>query len=300
MEGRRLTLAVAPAQAGKTVDTLLRRELGLSGTGVKHAKTRPDGILLNGIPVRTSERAGEGQTLSVFIGDLEESGLVPAEGPLAVVHEDEDLLVVNKAAGMAVHPGPGHFDDTLGNIITAYYKKQGLKAGFHPVSRLDRGTSGLLMVAKHAYAQERMKARLHTDDFRRWYLAVCEGVPPAPKGRVEAPIGRADGSVLKREVRPDGQAACTEYEVLAVYGGRALVRAELKTGRTHQIRVHMAHLGCPLTGDFLYGVEDRRLIARTALHSAGLVLCHPVTGARLRFTAPLPGDMAALLDLSAR
>ena len=140
-----------------------------------------------------------------------------------------------------------------------------------------------------------MKNQLHTGAFRRHYLAVCEGIPHPTEGIVDAPIGMVDGSLMQREIRPDGQAARTHYRVLSTHGSRALVELELETGRTHQIRVHMAHIGHPLTGDFLYGTEDKSLIARPALHSWQVEITHPITGKNLTFTAPLPEDIQVLL-----
>ena len=322
MSARYLTLKITPELAGLEVNTLLRRTLGLSGTVLRRVKWLEDGITLDGVRVNVRVRAGEGQTLSVRLTSPGQSPL-QAEGPLDIAYEDPDLIVLNKAPGVLVHPGHGHFDDTLGNFLMWHYRQTGDESGFHPVHRLDKGTSGLLVVAKHAHAQEKLKNQLHTGDFRRVYLAVCDGVPPAPSGTVDAPIGPADGSLTAREVRPDvfslahtgasalagpvegfltarqvrpdGKAARTHYKVLQTCGPRSLVELELDTGRTHQIRVHMAHLGCPLTGDFLYGTENRALISRPALHSARLELAHPITGERLAFAVPLPADMAALI-----
>ena len=265
---RRLSLTVSAGQAGETVDTLLRRSLGLSGTVIRRVKWLEDGILLDGVRVHTNRRAAEGQVLSVRVADGSlRSGMVPVPGPLDIVYEDQDLLVVNKAPGVPCHP----------------------------VHRLDRGTSGLLVVAKHPHAQEGLKGQLHTPQFRRWYLAVCQGAPEPAAGVIDAPIGPAPGSLMERRVDPAGQRARTHYRVLGTGSGRALVELELDTGRTHQIRVHMAHLGCPLTGDFLYGVEDPELIPRPALHSARLALRHPVTGEDMAWSLPLPEDMARLL-----
>ncbi len=296
MSARYLTLTVAPELAGAEVNTLLRRTLGLSGTVLRRIKWLEDGITLDGVRVNVRVRVREGQTLAVRLTDPRPaSGVVPAPGPLDIVYEDGDLIVLNKAPGVLVHPGHGHFDDTLGNFLMYHYKECGDESDFHPVHRLDKGTSGLLAVAKHPHAQEKLKRQLHTGDFRRVYLAVCDGAPPAPAGVIDAPIGPVEGSLLQRQVRPDGRPARTHYRVLRPCGPRALVQLELDTGRTHQIRVHMAHLGCPLTGDFLYGAEDRALIPRPALHSARLELAHPITGERLRFAAPLPADLAALI-----
>ena len=292
---RRLTLTVAPDQAGRKVDDLLRGPLGLSGTAVKRAKRLEDGILLDGVRAAAGDRVQAGQVLSVVVGDTELSGtILPAPGPLDIVYRDQDVLVLNKAPGVAVHPGPGHHADTIGNFLMDYYRKEGILADFHPVHRLDRGTSGLLLVALHGHAQEVLKELLHTPSFRRVYLAVCEGVPEPLSGVIDAPIGRLEGSALARTVRPDGQRAVTRYQTLGTGHGRALVRLEREPGRTHQIRVHMAHIGHPLTGDFLYGTEDPALIPRPALHAAELAFNHPITGRPMAFTAPLPQDMTVL------
>ena len=170
-----------------------------------------------------------------------------------------------------------------------------MAADVHLVHRLDRGTSGLMVAARHPHAQERLKLQLHTPAFRRIYLAVCDGIPDPAAGVIDAPIGRAPDSLVARRVDPAGQRAVTAYRTLKTANGRALVELELDTGRTHQIRVHMAHIGCPLTGDFLYGTEDKALISRPALHSARLILRHPVTEAPMAWDSPLPPDMAALI-----
>ena len=292
---RRLNLTVTSDQTGWKVDALLRGPLGLLGTVIRRVKWLEDGILLDGVRVTVGDRVQAGQVLSVVVGDTQVSGaIVPAPGPLDIVYQDQDVLVLNKAPGVAVHPGPGHHSDTIGNFLMDYYRKQGILADFHPVHRLDRGTSGLLLVALHGHAQEVLKEQLHSPAFRRVYLAVCEGVPEPPSGVIDAPIGRLEGSVLARTVRPDGQRAVTRYQTLGTGHGRALVRLELETGRTHQIRVHMAHIGHPLTGDFLYGTEDPALIPRPALHAAELAFNHPITGRPMAFTAPLPQDMTVL------
>ena len=293
---RRLELRVTEAMAGEKIDTLLRRELHLSGTVIRRIKWLEDGILLDGVRAITGQRASAGQLLSVRVADPDHKGIMlPTPGPLDIVYEDGDLLVLNKAPGVTVHPGPGHYADTLCNFIAYYYQQRGITADVHPVQRLDRGTSGLMVVAKHPHAQERLKRQLHTPDFRRGYLAVCDGAPEPAEGVIDAPIGRAPDSLVARRVDPAGQRALTRYRTLRTGQGRALVALELDTGRTHQIRVHMAHIGCPLTGDFLYGTEDHSLIARPALHSARLSLLHPVTGERMAWELPLPEDMARLI-----
>lgn len=293
---RRLELTITPDLAGVKVDTLLRKRLHLSGTVIRRIKWLEDGILVDGVRVHTDFRPEAGQVLSVRLSDPDRrSGIVPAPGPLDIVYEDDDVIVLNKAPGVSVHPGPGHYDDTLGNFLIDYYEKTGQEADFHPVHRLDRGTSGLIVTAKHPHAQEVLKNQLHTEQFRRVYLAVCEGIPDPPAGVVDAPLGPKPGSLMEQMVRSDGKSARTRYQVLEAGHGRALLRLELDTGRTHQIRVHMAHIGCPLTGDFLYGTEDKALIPRPSLHSAELSFHHPITKTALEFRCPLPEDMARLL-----
>ena len=293
---RRLEWAVTEAQTGQNIHTLLRQSLGLSGTVIKRIKWLEDGILLDGVRAITSQRVRAGQLLSVRVSDPDgPNPMVPTPGPLDIVYEDDDLLVLNKAPGLLVHPGPGHYADTICNFLAYYYQQTGSSAQVHPVQRLDKGTSGLMVVAKHPHAQEKLKGQLHTPQFRRIYLAVCEGIPRSMAGMVDAPIGRVPGSLMARQVDRAGQPARTHYQVICSAGGRSLVKLALETGRTHQIRVHMAHLGCPLTGDFLYGREDQNLIPRPALHSWKLHLSHPIYDTPLHFTQPLPPDMMALL-----
>jgi len=288
---RRLEWKIGPEQEGVRVDTLLRKHLHLSGTVIRRMKWLEDGILVDGLRVNTRFIPRAGQTLSVRLSDPERaSGIPPVPGPLEIVYEDPDLVVLNKAPGVPVHQGPGHYGDTVGNFLLYHYDQEGEGADFHPVHRLDRGTSGLLVVAKHPHAQERLKSQLHTGDFRRTYLAVCEGRPDPPAGRIDLPLGPKPGSLIEQTVRPDGKPAATHYRTLQSAEKFSLLRLELETGRTHQIRVHLAALGHPLAGDFLYGRECPE-IGRPALHSADLSLLHPITGERLEFSLPLPVDM---------
>lgn len=294
---RRLEFVVTRDCEGVRVDTLLRSRLHLSGTVIKRVKWLEDGILVDGARVNTRFIPRVGQTLSVRLSDpVRRSGVVPAAGDVDMVYEDEDLVVVNKAAGVSVHPGPGHYDDTLGNFLVHHFIQTGQQADFHPVHRLDRGTSGLLVCAKHAHAQERLKLQLHTPDFVRTYLAVCEGVPKPGAGIIDAPIGPAPGSLMAQQVRADGKPARTRYEVLKTVNDRSLVRLVLDTGRTHQIRVHMAHIGHPLVGDFLYGTEQPELIGRTALHACRLRFRHPITEQSMAFEKNMPSDMTFLVE----
>ena len=293
---RRLELPIGPELAGIKVDTLLKRRLGLSGTVVRRIKWLEDGILVDGRRVNTRYVPKVGEVLSVRLSDPERrSGIVPAPGPLDIVYEDQDLLVLNKAPGIPVHPGPGHFNDTIGNFLLSYYDFRGETGDFHPVHRLDRGTSGLLVVARHPHAQEVLKQQLHTAEFQRTYLAICVGTPLQHNGTIDAPLGPKNGSLVEQMVRPDGKPAQTHYEILQQAGPYTLLRLTLETGRTHQIRVHMAYMGHPLAGDFLYGRELPGILERPALHSANVSFLHPITKKRLEFSLPLPQDMMQLL-----
>ena len=213
---------------------------------------------------------------------------------LDIPYEDKYLLVINKRAPLAVIPSslaPG--EPTLANGL-AHYLGPGFS--FHPVNRLDRGTTGLMVAAKNSWVHDRLRRQLHGGTFSRGYLAVCVGAPEPAAGSVELPIGRAPGSAIRRRVDPAGQPARTDYRLAERRGALSLVELTPRTGRTHQIRVHMAALGCPLAGDWLYGTEDRALIGRPALHAGRLELEHPLTGRPLAFTAPLPADMKKLLE----
>lgn len=297
MNERRLTVSITDEYTGLSVHHLLRYKLKLSGTLLRRLKWLEDGILLDGKRVTTRVVVQEGQTLSVRLSDpTVKSGIPPVELPLDIVYEDRDIAIVNKAPNMPSHPGPGHWQDSLGNALMAHWEKTDPYADFHPVHRLDKGTSGLMVTAKHPFAQDQLRESLHTGSFQREYLALCEGVLPNQTGTVDAPIGRAPDSIIERQVNGlDAQRAVTHYKVLGTDGARSLVSLTLETGRTHQIRVHMAWLGHPLTGDFLYGTEIDA-IRRPALHSSKLTLIHPVAGETLTFFQPLPRDMGTFLD----
>ena len=293
MQEKRLAVTVPQRLDGAMVKDVARSCLSLSSTRLKKAKRVPGGILLNGRPVTVVERVREGDALSILIEEAGacSAGVTPVAGELDVRYADEHLLVLNKPAGMPIHPSPGHADDTLANRVVARCHEV-----FRPVNRLDAGTSGLLVAARNAHVHARLSQALHTPDFERRYLAVTVGNWDRAQGTIDAPIARVPGSAIQRCVDPNGQRAVTHFRVLANRGSFSLVELLLETGRTHQIRVHMAYLGHPLVGDFLYGTEDRRLIARPALHAWRLRFLHPMTGEEMRFSCALPEDMRALLD----
>ena len=293
---RILTHTVLPEEDGRMVKGILRGSLQLSYTLLKSLKWRENAILLNGQNVHVNAIVRAGDVVSVALSERTPREDLYRENAAApnIVYEDEDLLVLNKPAGVAMHPKA---DDatapSLAAMLTGYLGEGSVP---HFVSRLDKGTSGLLIAAKSGYIHDRLRRALHSSELRREYRAVAVGQVTPPRGVIDAPIGRADGSIIRRCVREDGLVSRTEYEVLQTTERFTLLRLRPETGRTHQLRVHMAYLGHPLAGDWLYGTEDKNLIARPALHSYELWFTQPITGQELHFTAPIPQDMQQLLE----
>ena len=286
---------IAPEEDGATVRHILRAKLHFSSHAISRLTRVENGILVNGRHARTTFLLHAGDVLQVDSGDhrVPKVEVVPGNWPLPVVYEDGPLLVVNQPAGMTAHAS--NFLPDTPTVAGALAWERGTDFVFHSVNRLDKGTTGLMVVAKSGYIHDRLRRALHSRHFYREYRAVCVGCPDPLRGTIDAPIGRDEASVIARTVRPDGQEAVSHYEVLSQKEGLSLLRLIPETGRTHQLRVHMAHIGCPLAGDWLYGTEDKDLIPRPALHSCALTLTHPVTGEELHLTAPLPEDMHKLI-----
>ncbi len=292
---RERSIQVDSAASGRTVLSLLRREHACSDAHISRLKRREAGIRLNGARCYVTARVSTGDVLTIEIGDLPDGHIVPMAFPLRVEFEDEDLLVIDKPAGIAVHQSTRDPEElTLENAVCHYL---GGNISPHPVSRLDRGTSGLMAFAKSGYVHERLRRQMHTEAYRRTYLGIAVGRVAPSSGTIELPIGMAEGSTYQRAIRLDGQSARTLYETLAVNEEFTLLRLVPQTGRTHQLRLHLSAIGYPLAGDWLYGAESRALIARPALHSYELALTHPITGEALQFTSTLPEDMRRLIDL---
>ena len=288
---RELRCAVPATLNGHRLETVLTGVLRLSRHRITSLKFS-GGIRLDGQPAHTGVTVRAGQTVAVRLEDAK-AALVPWPLPLRMAYRDDDLLIVDKPAPLPAIHSARQDEKTLENAVYAYLGCP-QRFSYRPVSRLDKGTSGLMPVALNAHMHDRMQRLLHTPGYVREYLAVVEGAPPAPEGVCDAPIGHDAG--VRRCVSPDGKPAVTHYRVLRQGNGRSLLRLRLETGRTHQIRVHMLSLGCPVAGDYLYGSPLPELNGRFALHSAYLSFRHPLTGESLTLESPLPEALAALLS----
>ena len=251
-------------------------------------------IFLNNTITYTKHLVAPDDTIVVNI-DFEEnnSNIVPANMSLSIIYEDEYLLVVNKPAGIAVHPSILHYSDSLSNGVKFYFDKIGLKKKIRIVNRLDRNTSGIVIFAKNEYIQESLIRQMQSKEFKKEYLAIVEGILQEKSGTLNFPIARKDGSIIERCVKQDGEKAITHYNVLKNCNKLSLIHIVLETGRTHQIRVHFSHIGHPILGDTLYG-NTSNLISRQALHSFKVSFIHPISQEKLSLEAPIPDDMKIL------
>ena len=284
---RVLTYEITAEQAGTKIGDFLRRA-GYSRHVIIHLKKTENGILLNGEWAYVGQFLKEGDHLEIRIIESESSEqIVPAELPLDIVYEDEDLLIINKPADMPIHPSINNYDNTLANALMWYYQQKGETFVYRCINRLDRDTTGLLIVAKNMLSGGILSDMSKKREIHREYLAIAEGEVPQ-EGVIDAPIARKEESVIERCVDFEkGDRAVTHYWRLDYRNGYSLVRLKLETGRTHQIRVHMKYIGYPLTGDYLYN-PDYRILDHQALHSWKLVFRHPVTGAQMQFKADPP------------
>lgn len=303
--------------AGKTVEQFLLSR-GYSRRLIIDLKKTPEGLTIGGCHVYVTHRLETGDCLIAELpADVSPESIVPTAMNLEIPYEDDHILIVNKAANTPIHPSQGNYSNTLANGVAWYFQQKGEPFVYRVINRLDRDTTGLLILAKHALSACILSDMIRNHQIRRTYLAAVSGdmrhlFPPYVKnapaglsytdirnysGTVTAPITRTDGSTIERNVNFDsGEYACTHFSVLSYRQDTAtsLVKLFLETGRTHQIRVHMKYLGYPLPGDFLYN-PDYRLIHRQSLHSWMLEFTHPITKEPLAFTAAVPDDMSVLI-----
>lgn len=286
---RKLQYAIPNEYSSKRVLDFLKH-LGFSHRLITKLKQAPDGILLNGEHIRTIDPMSEGDVLEINLPtDKKESISIPVEMPLDIIYEDDDILVLNKPAMLAVHESHNHLGDTLSNAVAFHLKKEGKPSVFRAVGRLDKGTSGLMVCALNRYAASRLSGKI-----KKQYLAIATGIYEG-EGTIDAPIYRPDPILTVRTVDERGERAITHWKALKNDGKNTLLRVKLETGRTHQIRVHFASLGTPLVGDTMYGTPDER-ICHQALHCCECRFIHPVKNEEMHFFCDMPDDMKKIIE----
>lgn len=274
----------------QTINQILQNKLNISSR-LLYKLVKSNKILLNGKTCDTRSIANSGNILTIsFEYEEDNTNIVPTKMDLEIVYEDEWLLIVNKPAGIAIHPSILHYSDSLCNGIRFYFDSINLKKKIRPVNRLDLNTSGLVIFAKCEYIQECLISQMKDNTFKKEYLSLCEGILDKKCSTISLPIARKENSIIERCISADGQPSITHYEVLNEFNNYSLIKCTLETGRTHQIRVHMSAIGHSLIGDSLYGsISD--LIDRQALHCYRLCFLHPIDKKLMDFYGELPLDI---------
>ena len=292
---RNIDYIIDEDSAGLRVEQFLRRKR-YSGQNLSEIKRMPKSILVNGVHYYMRQELSKGDHLQVRICETQNSEKIPpTKLPLDIIYEDEDLLVLNKPAGMPIHPSLNNYTNSIANALAYYFQSQGKPFIFRCCNRLDRDTSGLTIVSKHLVSGSILSDMTKYREVHREYLAIARGSVTPSEGTIQAPLGRKEGTIIERTVDWEhGEDAVTHYKVVKEANGHSLVSLRLETGRTHQIRIHMKYLGFPLIGDYLYN-PDMEHMTRQALHSHHMEFAHPITGEWMSFTAPLPADMANVL-----
>lgn len=293
---RNIDYIIDEDSAGLRVEQFLRRKR-YSGQNLSEIKRMPKSILVNGVHYYMRQELSTGDHLQVRICETKNSEKIPpTKLPLDIIYEDEDLLVLNKPAGMPIHPSLNNYTNSIANALAYYFQSQGKPFIFRCCNRLDRDTSGLTMVSKHLVSGSILSDMTKYREVHREYLAIARGSVTPSEGTIQAPLGRKEGTIIERTVDWEhGEDAVTHYKVVKEANGHSLVSLRLETGRTHQIRIHMKYLGYPLIGDYLYN-PDMEYMTRQALHSHHMEFTHPITGEHMSFTAPLPEDMARVMQ----
>lgn len=268
------------------LSSFLREEMKMSAGLVNRLKWQ-EKIFVNSIPVHTDFAVKAGDVITVPL-DEEEPDYPPQDGPLTILYEDEHLMAVDKPAGMLIHPSRSRFDGTLANYVLGYYQKTGQKCAFHPVTRLDRDTFGIVLLSKNSHIHALMQA----SDVEKIYHALVLGLWEPDTGTIDAPIARKPLPSLLREIRPDGKPSVTEYRVLERHRGYTKLALRPVTGRTHQLRLHCAYMGHPILGDPQYGNEESAFgLPHQMLCAKSLQFRHPITGAELLLESRMDADL---------
>ena len=290
-----MRLAYVNSSKYSNVKEVLKAEFSMSDRLLLKLK-KLDKIYLNGNVTSVNHPVLENNLIECYL-DYEEdnSNIIPTEMPLNIIYEDEAYIVVNKPAGIPVHPSMDHYTDSLSNGITFYFNQIGLKKKIRPVNRLDKDTSGIVIFAKNEYIQECLVRQMKSKEFIKKYIAVVNGNLDNLEGTINAPIARKEGSIIERCVSETGDIAITHYKVLKRKPNFDIVECILETGRTHQIRVHFAYLGHSLLGDTLYGTSSN-LINRQALHAYEVEFTHPLSKKKVKYIATVPEDLNKLME----
>ena len=286
---------VGEDEAGRTVQEILTGPMGISRRMIQRL-TRARALRHNRKPAWLAAKVKAGDVVAARVAAGEKSGLAPVAMELAILHEDVEVLVADKPPFLLVHPTAPQHDRTLAHGVAAHLEARGAAAGAHAVHRIDRDTSGVVLFAKTSHAHHRLDLQLRAGEIEREYLALVEGEVQGDAGTVDAPIARDPRNHSLRAVRPEGEAAVTHWAVEERLPGATLLRCRLETGRTHQIRVHLAHLGHPVAGDRPYGASPAPPLRRQALHAARIAFAQPRTGEPVVVESPLPSDILALLE----
>ena len=302
------TYLIEKAEKGLTIQQYLKQIAGFSNAQIRSMKFTENGICLGGQRARVTTRLSEGDVLEVLLETKNSSSahLLSFEQMPDILYEDADVIAMNKPAGMAVHPSHGHYQDTLANQLAYYFRKNTQQVEIHSIGRLDLETSGIVLFARHRAAAARLSRQREDGRLQKTYLAICSGIFAEKNGTLNGAIAPLPGSLMKMCVSKDGKPAVTHYQVQKQYMEAALVRLTLETGRTHQIRVHMADAGHPLIGDRLYFADtDQKAdvdaencftgIKRAALHASRICFYQPFEGKRITVEAPFPEDMKKCL-----
>lgn len=288
-----LKYSVIESDSGEKVLTILKQRMKCSGTLVKRLKSN-NTIFLNGHPTLSNVPVNTGDLVSILILEHRINDNVPAQNiPIKVLYEDEFMLVVNKDAGIAIHPAGNYIHSTLANAVRFYFLEKGIDMTIRPVGRLDRNTSGITIFAKNSHVMSRMIKSLAQSNAEKIYIGLVHGIPKETSGLIDLPIKRAEDSIISRVTAIDGKPSQTLYKVIGKYKDATLIEYKLLTGRTHQIRLHSSAIGCPLVGDGIYGDDSKtaHIINRHALHCSSVSFIHPFTDKLITITAPLPSDI---------
>lgn len=282
-----------PEDSGKTVKQIISENFSISSRTLSKLKNS-GGIILDGINVTVRKNVNSGSVLKLFLYESGSKSIEPWNCPIDIIYEDKNILAVNKPSAMPTHPCASSRTQTLANAVMYYYRGESFT--FRPVTRLDADTTGIVLIAKNAVACAALSSNISVGTIKKQYIAICRNVPNPLCGVVDAPIARDSESIIKRKISESGKCAVTRYETVKILdGGRySLVRCFPETGRTHQIRLHMSHIGCALYGDFLYGIQENN--ERALLHCEKLTFPSPDEKMHsLTLTAPLPSDMTEFL-----